>query len=419
MKVLITNTGPWGTGSATVADAVMRNLAEMGHQSMAIFPDAGFPSPEKHKYYERKDLYRVWSFPLTWKGVTLYTFPLIITDPHPRNYEDAWTFKDLTEDELRAYLGAFREEFCRLYEEFQPDVIECQHIWAMDHVIMELGLDFACVAHHSDQMGFRRDERMQPYAVESAGKARYIFAISDMVKEEVMELYGVPPEKVPVFVNGYDHSVFYPLGHGAGRKHPELPLGECIPIITFAGKLSRTKGIDVLLEANTILQKRAGKVLLFVFGSGRLEKTLDPKRKNAYCLDNVIFMGHQTAEVLASFHRIADVSVLPSRSEGFGIAALEAMGCGTPVVATNTGGLPSFVVGDLVEPENPAALAEAILNILSMSCAEKEALRERAYHRAVRYSWKKNVEGRLRYYEKMLGRLPPGEAMEQFIGTES
>ena len=91
MRVLITNTGPWGTGSGTVADGVMKELRRRGHKVMAFFPDTGFPGTDYQKYYGDKDTYRIVKYTVTYNGIYLYTFPLIIPDPNPRNYEYAWT----------------------------------------------------------------------------------------------------------------------------------------------------------------------------------------------------------------------------------------------------------------------------------------------------------------------------------------
>jgi glycosyltransferase involved in cell wall biosynthesis len=118
-------------------------------------------------------------------------------------------------------------------------------------------------------------------------------------------------------------------------------------------------------------------------------------------MKNVVMMGHQTPEVLAAFHNIARLSVLPSRSEGFGIAALEAMGCGAPMVATRTGGLANLVVGGLVPIGDHRELARKILDILNLSEKEHQKLSDQAYKRAHEYSWKKIVKQRLKIYQSM------------------
>ncbi len=402
MRILFTNTGPWGTGSATVVDAVSLEMRRQGHQVKIFFPDCHFESMDMDKYYGSPEVYRIWEFPIQRGGIELYTFPLIITDPHPRNYRQAWTFKKMSEEQFRLYMQEFKKHIRKVIESFEPDIIECQHIWAMDHAIMELGYPYISAAHHSDQMGFRYDDRMQEYAIRASQSARYIFAISEHVRQEVLQLYPVAPEKVVVIGNGYNQDTFrpQPVGRSALLRQFHLSIPDDAPIVTFAGKVSKTKGVDILLLANRLVQK-ACEVHFLIFGAGELEDVLDEDKDGLYCLDNVHVLGHQTFETLARFHNIACLSVLPSRSEGFGIAALEAMGCGTPVVVTRTGGPDKFAVGEVVEREDPEQLAGAILKMLSLPDGQYKTLRDEAHQVALQFSWKSAVAARLHYYNKL------------------
>jgi glycosyltransferase involved in cell wall biosynthesis len=174
-----------------------------------------------------------------------------------------------------------------------------------------------------------------------------------------------------------------------------------IPLVTFAGKLSRTKGVDLVLEANRLLRARLQNPPHFLlFGSGKLEETLDPARPEAYAREGCHFLGHQPYEVVSDFHNVARLSVMPSRSEGFGLAALEAMGCGLPVVVTRLGGPDAYSVGPLIPPEDPAALADAVAAVLAMPEEDYGALREQALATALTFSWEAVVEKRLRYYRE-------------------
>ena len=406
MRILFTNTGPWGTGSATVVDAISLELMRRGHEVKIFFPDCHFESVDKDKYYSNPDVYQIWEFPLQSGNVELYTFPLIIPDPHPRNYRHAWTFRDLTKQQLEFYLDEFKNRISEIIVDFNPHIIECQHIWAMDHAMMELGYNFLSVAHHSDQMGFVRDPRMRPYAIRAARASDMILAISDSVLDEVLELYPINPAKVVTTGNGYNQETFYPrsVDRQTLLKSHNLNIRDCTPIITFAGKISKTKGVDILLLANQIIQDHR-EVHFLLFGAGDLEDILDADKRDRYCLDNVHVMGHKTFETLAEFHRVADLSVLPSRSEGFGIAALEAMGCGTPIVVTRTGGPDRFAIGRIVDKENPKQLAKAILDILTLPPEEHQALRRESERVARGFSWKSIVDQRLDIYEKMSHQL--------------
>jgi len=407
MRILFTNTGPWGTGSATVVDAISQVMMSQGHEVKIFFPDCHFESMDMDKYYGYPDVYHIWEFPIKRGNIELYTFPLIIPDPHPRNYRHAWTFRDLTDGQLELYISEFKRQIRSIIESFKPDVIECQHLWAMDHAIMELGYPYLSTAHHSDQMGFLRDERMRYYAIRAARHAERVLAISDFVRDEVLELYPVNPQKVIATGNGYNQETFYPrkLNRQALLAESRLDIPNYATIITFTGKISKTKGVDILLLANNIIQKHQ-EVHFLLFGAGELEDILDEDKRSQYCLDNVHVMGHQLFDTLAKFHSIASLSVLPSRSEGFGIAALEAMGCGTPLVVTRTGGPDKFAVGKIVEKENPEQLADAILDILALAPEDLHVLSKRAYRKAHKFSWKSIVEQRLELYEEVSHRAP-------------
>jgi glycosyltransferase involved in cell wall biosynthesis len=404
MKILLTITGPWGTGAATVVDGVVHELLIRGHNVKVIFPDLGLPSPDEDKYYGNPDLYHIIKFPVNYQGVDFPTFPLIVPDPNPRNLENAWTFKDMSEKEFLCYIEFLKYRLQQVTEDFQPDVIETEHVWLMGYVLSKLGYAYIVGAHNSDQMGFRYDPRMRSYAITCAQNAAYIIAVSGGVRRECIELYEVPDEKVVVISNGYDNKVFKPrqLSKEKIFQNHGIDADVSLPVVTFGGKMSKTKGVDILLEANALAQKKRPFTLL-LFGSGDLKNLLakapakDEKR-------NAIFIGHVPQDVLAQFHSIAEFSVLPSREEGFAIAALEAMGCGLPVVATEIPSLKELIVGRTVPVEDPEALADAMVSLLNLPEEKKRILREKSIEKAHGYSWEQNTEKRLDYYNAAISR---------------
>ncbi len=387
-----------------VAEAVLRELRRRGHRAVLFFPDAQLESPDKKYYYSRTRLYRIWRFPVERDGRVLPTFPLMITDPNPRSLPGACTFRDLSEELLQFYFREARRELQRVIDWFRPDIVESQHIWALGQLIGKMGLPYVVVAHHSDQMGYRYDPRMRSYANQAAAGASWIFAISEFVRREVLSLYpGVRPEKVVILENGYNQTIFHPQRLSRARVLRQLGLNDALdlPIITFSGKISRTKGIDVLLRANRLVQ-RERKVLLLLLGTGRLKEQFSAEERADFHLENVRLLGHLPQPVVAKLHNVAAGSVIPSRTEGFGIAALEAMGCGTPVVATRSGGPETFVVGETVPVGNAEALAEALLKVLALPPRAGRELRQAAFRKAQQYSWREIVRQRLRYFRQAL-----------------
>lgn len=399
MNILHTMTGSWGTGSGTVVEALAKAFTEQGHRMAVLYPDLNALPDLRHAPEVQHE---IWEFPIEERGVELYTFPLMIADPNPRNVDKAWTFRDLTEAQLALYISSFQQRFAEVVRVFEPDVIECHHIWAMPYAVSQLGHQYLCTAHHSDQMGFVFDERIRPYAIEAAQNAYHIFAVSEGTRAEVIDYYGVAEDNVTVVANGYDQEVFYPreVHREVLFQEFELAIPDDAPIVTFAGKLSRTKGIDTLLLANRQIQQQRD-VHFILFGAGQLEEALDDHLRDQYSLKNIHFLGHKQYETIARFHNVARLSVMPSRTEGFGIAGLEAMGCGLPLVLTRTGGLDAYAVGAVVEPEDDAALADAILRILALSEDEYQALSYAAYEAARKFSWDALAEKRLSYYQSL------------------
>lgn len=402
MRILLTNTGPWGTGSFTVAHALLEEYLQMGHEVKLFFPDSKEPSNDLDYYYSRPDLFKIWRLPIEKDGIHLESFPLMIPDPHPRN-PIGRTYKELSEQELQFYLKSFEEEISSIIHSFKPDIIECQHIWAFDHIIDKLGYPFVTAAHHSDQMGFRFDPRMRPLTTKSAHDAKYIFALSQENKEEILELYGVNEEKVIILKNGYDRKMFHPMPVNKDELFSEYDLE--IPsdafLVTFAGKLSKTKGIDTLLQANKLLSENDN-IHFLVLGAGNLKKTLNDVDPSSYSMRHIHFLNHLMQKKVALFHNAADITVMPSRTEGFGLSCLEAMGCGLPAVVTRCGGPEHYAVGEIIEKENPKALAEAILKMKNLPKDGYQKLSIEAIETAHRYSWTGNAEKRLSYYQKVI-----------------
>jgi glycosyltransferase involved in cell wall biosynthesis len=401
MRILITNTGPWGSGSFTVVESIAKELIELGHQVKIFFPDSGVESADKDQYYSNP-LYKIWTFPLKKANVEILTVPLIIPDSLPRN-PHCITFKELSDAQLKLYFDELKLQLQQVIKEFKPDVIECQHIWAMNYVVWQLGYPHITGAHMSDQMGFKYDPRMREIAKIGAKKSNYIFAISEHVKHELLTLYDIDAEKIVVMSNGFDRGVFKPKK--VKRQEVLQQLGISIPddakLITFSGRILLRKGIDLILEANRLIDPKHN-IHFLIFGEGKIEEELNIQDFAKYRFDNVHFLGHHSATTLAKGHNIAKLSAAPSRLEGFGIAVLEAMACGIPVIVAKDSGPESFAVGEIIDQNDSQQLAAAIIKIISMPENEYVNLCTLAQKTADTFSWKKITEVRLGYYEKLI-----------------
>jgi glycosyltransferase involved in cell wall biosynthesis len=140
------------------------------------------------------------------------------------------------------------------------------------------------------------------------------------------------------------------------------------PRVAFVGRLDRAKGVDVLLEAWSIVSQKLPEARLAVAGEGPLRQSLVSQRRSLELNDSIAFLGSQTTGEVKDLLDRSFLLVLPSRSEGMGRVILEAFSRGRPVVASRVGGIPGVVedgvTGILVPPEDPDALAEAIAALL-------------------------------------------------------
>jgi len=201
---------------------------------------------------------------------------------------------------------------------------------------------------------------------------RRAIAISAAVRARLIE-GGVAPAMIRVITSAVDPEALYPqLGRAATRA--QAGLASHATLLLAVAALVHRKGIDVLLDALARLADDGLRPALWIAGQGPARPALEKQARELGLDHQVRFLGERSdiADLLAA----CDVFILPSRHEGLGVAALEAMAAARPVVATRVGGLAEAVVdertGLLVPPDDPGALADALARLL-----HDPALRER------------------------------------------
>ena len=192
-----------------------------------------------------------------------------------------------------------------------------------------------------------------------------VVAANVVERADLARLYGATPSRIAVIPCGVDTELFRPGDRAAARAALGLPAG---PLLLYVGRLAPIKGLDTLLDA--LAQVRAGgrPVQLLVVGGDADEPVngheAELRRRIAALglAQAVRFIPAQPQGVLPTYYAAADVSLLPSYYESFGMVALEAMACGSPVIASRVGGLTTTVrdgvTGFLVPEGNVGALAE-------------------------------------------------------------
>ncbi|MDO8424930.1 MAG: glycosyltransferase [bacterium] len=185
-----------------------------------------------------------------------------------------------------------------------------------------------------------------------ARKTDRIIAVSDAVRSYSVRMDRVPLGKMVVIQNGVDTARFRPV---PATPHDDVRF-------VSVGRLVEQKGHDVLLEAFLLLRDTHPRARLEIIGDGPRRAELEALCASFHLTDRVRFLGLQRD--IPAYYQRSDILVLPSRWEGFGIAAIEASACGIPVIASSVGGLQEAVVdgetGILVPPEDPKALATAM-----------------------------------------------------------
>ena len=217
--------------------------------------------------------------------------------------------------------------------------------------------------------------------------ARCIVAFSGHERDAMVNLYGADPRRILLAPCGVDLSLFRPLDRDNARGRLGLN-GE--RVFLYVGRLEPLKGVELMLRLPTYLDT-CEKIRVLVVGGGPGEQAqIDRLRSLAMNLgvDDVIdFVGMVDQSDLPLYYNAADVCVVPSYYESFGLTALESMACGTPVVASRVGGLPSVVqhgrTGYLQSWRCPEAFAnslEAIVSSPSLREGMSRAARRRAEH---------------------------------------
>jgi glycosyltransferase involved in cell wall biosynthesis len=187
---------------------------------------------------------------------------------------------------------------------------------------------------------------------------------SDDLRRRAIEA-GAAPERVATIRNGCDDTVFSKRPQAEARRELRLPEGP--RLILFVGALAEHKGIYDLVAAMLTLVRRGERVRLHMIGEGRCRRKLAAMISEHALEPYIQLEGPRTEREISTWLAAADVFCLPSRREGCPNAILEALSCGTPVVATGAGGIPEIVppaAGILTPAGDPAKLASALKDAL-------------------------------------------------------
>ncbi len=304
------------------------------------------------------------------------------------------------------------------------------HYWLSGAVALELrerwGIPIIQMFHTLGEMKnavARRAEEREPerrILVERTivHSADILVAATSVEKEQLIRLYDADPARIRVIPPGIDTQRFRPIPSAYARKR--IGLCEDCCIILFVGRIEPLKGIDNLLLAIAEIVKRLPqlrcrlRVPIIGGDPDRIREDdemirLQNLREELGISDVVVFLGAKDQDLLPYYYSAAEMVVMPSDYESFGLVALEAMACGTPVIASDVGGLAFLVkhgrTGYRVPARDPQALAHKIIRLLTNE-ALRRSIGQRAACWAESYAWPRIVERIEKVYGELLSAYP-------------
>jgi D-inositol-3-phosphate glycosyltransferase len=330
----------------------------------------------------------------------------------------------LTKEQLPAHIAGLSKEFLRLLKSENYDAIH-SHYWISGRVAMpaakELGIPLVHTMHtmaRVKNLNLAEGETPEPMIrvqgeTQVVAAANALVANTDAEAASLVSLYDACPDIVHVVSPGVDLYTFTP-GQGRSAARTIVGLPQEALVVSFVGRIQPHKGPEVLIRATSELVKHSPllrhKLIVNIMGgaSGANTEEVDRLKELATWLgidDVVRFSPPVPRADLAQWYRAADLVVVPSYSESFGLVALEAQACGTPVVATAVGGLRTAVAdgisGVLVDGHDPKAWSSVIARLLQEP-QRRVLLSMGAIEHASHFGWDATARGTLDIYDQVI-----------------
>ena len=293
--------------------------------------------------------------------------------------------------------------------------LELKKLWntPIAHMFHTLVLMKNRVAQSPDELEGEYRLEGEKYVLQSVDR---VIAATPAELAQLQWLYQADVRKVVVIPPGVDTCRFYPIPEDEAKEYIGVP--PCGRMILFVGRIEPLKGLDVLLESIARLRQHDTmgefRFCLVIIGGeaisdGEMQGTemarIHTLREQYGLQDLVAFLGKRSQDTLPYYYSAAEVVVVPSFYESFGMVALEAMACGTPVVASQVGGLAYLVqdgiTGYTVPVDDPQALADRLMQLLS-NTALRSSMAQQAFQYARGYAWESIAQKLLQVYTNLL-----------------
>jgi D-inositol-3-phosphate glycosyltransferase len=352
----------------------------------------------------------------------------------------AGPFEGLGKDELPAQLCAFTAAVLREEAQHEPGFygVVHSHYWLSGQVgwlardrwsvpLIHTAHTLAKVKNEALAAGDRPEPRARVIGEQQVvDEADRLIANTDEEARQLVRHYGADPARTLVVPPGVDLDKFAPGDRAKARR--AVGAGPDDVVLLFVGRIQPLKAPDVLLGAAAQLiaddPSLRDRLRVHVVGAPSGSGLDAPRQLEELAgalgiAELVRFFPPQPPELLAEHYRAADVAVVPSHNESFGLVALEAQACGTPVVAAAVGGLPTAVQdgvsGVLVAGHDPRDYAQAVREVLG----RRELLSVGARRHAARFSWDRTVDSLVAGYVSAaedMAAAPPRPARELLLG---
>ena len=331
----------------------------------------------------------------------------------------------LTKEQLPAHIAGLSGAFLQIMKKENYNVIH-SHYWISGKVAMAAAKELAIPLVHTmhttarvKNLNLAEGESPEPMIrvqgeTQVVQAADALIANTDAEAASLVTLYDACPDRVHVVTPGVNLQAFTP-GAGRSAARTEVGLPQDALVVSFVGRIQPHKGPEVLIRATHEMVKHSPamrhKLIVNIMGgaSGANTEEVDRLKELATWLeldDVVRFAPPVARESLAQWYRAADLVCVPSYSESFGLVALEAQACGTPVVATAVGGLRTAVAdgfsGVLVDGHDPKAWSSVITRLLQEP-QRRVLLSMGAIEHASHFGWDSTARGTLDIYDQVIG----------------
>ncbi|MBI4898694.1 MAG: glycosyltransferase family 4 protein [Actinobacteria bacterium] len=304
-----------------------------------------------------------------------------------------------------------------LGERFDFDLVH-GHDWlvasACDHLAKHLVSPLVMTIHATEygrhQGWVNKHPQSHIHGVEKwiVNRADAVIACSAYMREHIADIYAVDESDVEVIPNGIDPDDLQPVG-----DLDEMRASFAAPderLVLLVGRLVYEKGFQVALEALPGLIERVGKLRYIIAGSGTHEAELKAQAEQLGLMEHGTFVGWIGDDVLHSLYRIADLTVVPSIYEPFGLVALEAMASGCPCLVADTGGLrevvPNEDVGLRFRSRDPQSLAQMAERVLTDADLRDRLVTEASDH-VLTFDWMDVARQTKALYERVVPAVSP------------